>query len=345
MRAYGTANPAIAVMLSIVNLASECAEMAAETLGAVASMSPRWALVALGLSPLSNFDRNPSNHVFSTFRALSERSQTAVAPRRAGKRGISPLGARRVRNGCYLLEKLGGKRRSTFATVTVPDLPVEQMRVIHEGWNKVVDTYRRKLTRLLKKEGLSGQLVSVYEVQAQRYDRSGIPVLHIHSVFVGRLRGGAWAVTPRQHDQIWRECLSIALGEDVGKLVAACNLQRVKKSAESYLGKYLTKGSKCVASLVANGFAGWLPKQWWGMTRSLLHEINRQTRDVRELADWLNYSAESQEKGVWLWHRTVTIVMRDGQEVPMATVGRLRPEVSESIHAYCEKKVKSDMNV
>lgn len=276
-----------------------------------------WAgLVPLGSSPHTN----------------SDELQKAVVPGldgvehvklRYGKRGITTYGARRVRNACYLIEAGLPKMCTVFSTCTVPTLPFESMRLIHERWSDVVEHFRRKLRRRLQEQGLSGDSVTVSEIQEKRYERTGLPILHIHTVFGGRRRDGKPAISPEAHDAMWREALSLALGDDVGEVRSACNLQWVKKSAEGYLGKYMTKGTKVVNRLIEEGFDGWLPKQWWSVSRALGKEIDNQTRRVDELAEWFNDIAEVEGANVWIFHRDVEIEMFNGDKVKMARYGRL----------------------
>lgn len=281
----------------------------------------------LGLSPLRNFDKALS--------ANNDGDSVADKPViRYGKNGITTLGARRVRNAAFLLERDYGRSRCVFATCTVPSLPIEQMRCLHEGWHKVVDAYRRKLTRLLKENGLSCESVTVVEVQEKRYQRTGIPVLHIHTVFCGKDRSGKWILSPEAHDEMWRTSLAVVVGDAIPEVSSACNLQRVKKSAEGYLGKYMTKGSKLIRALVRDGFEGWLPKQWFACSRSLTRRINDETRDIGEFAEWLNDVAEEEGRDIWLWHRNIRIELPSGDKITIARYGKLSIRQIAEIHAY-----------
>lgn len=274
------------------------------------------ALAALGLSPHSNFDK------------LVERARKAgqyppPAKLQYGRNGITSYGARRVRNACYLLESGIPKKFAVFATCTVPALPIEEMARIHDQWAKVVEVYRRKLRRRLKAKGLSGDSVTVSEVQGKRYESTGLPVLHIHTVFRGRCRDGKPAISTKEHDEMWRDALSFALGQTVLDLRSACNLQWVNKSAEGYLGKYMTKGTKAVRTIVESGYGGWLPKQWWNISESLGRRIDQETRSVDDLAEWLNDVASVEGQDIWLWHRDVRIELRSGDSITIAKYGRL----------------------
>lgn len=282
---------------------------------------------SLGLSPLRNFDKTLDSRI-------GGHQGASTVLNRYGRNGITSYGARRVRNCCYELETRAPKQCIAFATATVPDLPYEMMARLHEKWHVVVDAYRRKLTRRLKNDGLSGDSVTVSEVQEKRYQRTGLPTLHLHTVFIGRYPGKSWVISTEDHDDIWASSLAIALGEGVPEISSACNIQRVKKSAEGYLGKYMTKGCKVVRDICKAGFSGWLPKQWWGASRGLTRAVDDKTRCAPELADWLNYVADIEGVNVWLWHRDVSVEMSDGQTITMARYGRLGIRYNAEIQAY-----------
>lgn len=284
-------------------------------------------LTALGSSPHTNSDKLVE-------RALASGQYPPPPKTRYGTKGITSYGARRVRNACYLIQAAVPKMCAVFATCTVPDMPVEEMSRLHDRWDVVVETYRRKLRRALDKKNLSTDSVTVSEIQGKRYERSGLPILHIHTVFGGRDVTGRPAITTEEHDRMWYDALSAALGGPVPESRYACNMQWVKKSAEAYLGKYMSKGSKVVVKMCADGFAGWLPKQWWGISASLGRRIDNETHGVREFAEWLNDVAEMEGSGVWLWHRDVLVELVSGDKITMARYGRLDIRHVAQIQAY-----------
>lgn len=282
---------------------------------------------ALGLSPLPIFDRNSVEDAKTADSNIS----TDTGRARKGLTGITSHGARVVRNAAYLLQRKHGRAGLAFATVTVPSLPMEQMRELHERWHKVVELYRLRIRRCIESHGLAGEIVTVSEIQEKRYERTGLPVLHLHSVFRSLTRTGQWIVSIEKHDQIWRDVLSSVLKVEISEVPASCNIQRVKKSASAYLGKYMSKGGKVVRSLVHTELSGWIPKHWWNCSRSLRSAIDQETRFPHALGDWLEYAASSESSGVWDWHKTVEIEMDDGQMIAIARYGRLSVAMNKKI--------------
>lgn len=281
----------------------------------------------LGLSILPIFDR-----LEKPVRARdTELSKTRGTK---GLGGITAYGRRTVRNACYLIEQNAGRARCIFATVTLPSLPIEEMSTLHESWGKVVELYRLNMKRMLQDKGLSGEMVSVTEVQEKRYENTGLPVLHLHSVFVGVDRVGKYAISIEQHDAAWVQAVGAVVRVNADDFTTACNLQRVRKSAAAYLGKYMSKGAKVVAKIANTKFARWLPRHWWNCSRSLSRAIKQQTRRIDDMAEFLADCINTIGCEIWEWHRTVTIQTELGYEYPIATYGKLKPDIAQGIHAY-----------
>lgn len=282
---------------------------------------------ALGLSTLPIFDRDSILEGDVVGNAGERRA-------RKGGKGITSYGCRMVRNAAHVLQSEAGKARLVFATVTLPSLPMEQMRVIHENWDQVTEYYRLNIRRMLQREGLSGEMVTVSEIQEKRHKKTGLPILHLHSVFVGKTRIGKFAIATEDHDDAWYRACASLIDIEREEVASACNLQRVKKDAGAYLGKYMSKGVKTVETIAANGFGGWLPKHWWNCTRTLTARVKSQTRRVDEMADWLDSVADMPGNDIWIWHRKVVLTFDDGTDFTVARYGRLSIRQTAEIQAY-----------
>lgn len=207
-----------------------------------------------------------------------------------GSKGITSYGRRMVRNAAYLLEKTYGGQHLSFLTLTVPDLEGEQWSQLTHGWSEVVRVFLQWLKRRLTGLGLPGLIVSVTELQEERAKRDGVPALHLHILFVGRKRKKSWAIKPKEFRESWLR----ALGGQVEKLSEcknkeSCeNVTRVKKSAEKYLGKYMSKGCNAVkeSGSVLEKYGS--PHTWQNMTSDLRKWIKRQIRVIPEgMCYWL----------------------------------------------------------
>lgn len=263
------------------------------------------ALRSLGLSPHPNFDK--------------PKTKRAVF----GLKGISGKGKRRVRNACFLMTREAGRHRLTFSTVTLPPMALGNLERAHRNWHKLIDFYRREVSRVLKRNGLTGEIVGVSEIQEKRYEKSGIPVLHAHFVFIGAGRNGGWVLSPRRHDRIWRRALATVLGLPRIDCSAACQLKSVKESAEGYLGKYMSKGAKVCAVVIADGFGDWLPRQWWNCSRELVRRMETDMRIFSHGISWLAEKATEENSDIFLFFSNVMLERDDGSRYAIASYGRL----------------------
>lgn len=228
------------------------------------------ALSALGLSKGSNSDKPLT---------------AGTVKKRYGLNGLTSSGARKLRNGAYLMQKYSNKKYLTFATVTLPsDLTDEQAGMIHSGWSDVMEAYQREIKRELERSGLKGELIGCSEIQVERFEETGKPWLHAHYVWVGRTRRTGWSITTQKHDEIFHRALNVVVQVDFEVCKSCCNLQPVRKDCSQYLSKYMSKGSSVIDSAVALGYDWWMPKQWYFMTRSVLSAIKKETKQGKSIA-------------------------------------------------------------
>lgn len=210
------------------------------------------------------FDRGatPSRFINST--------ESSQEKRKYGKKGITAYGKRVVSNSALLLQKHFGRRRLGFATATIPPVGFEASRIIIEAWGEITRRFFQELKRIFQRGGKEFVYVGCTEIQERRFVREGIAFPHLHWVYNSRGRSGkAWNVSANDIRSTWarvviRVCESRGLGGllSADDFQASIDCQVVKKSANSYLGKYLSKGAKVVKAMQEKGYAEF-PKQWW----------------------------------------------------------------------------------
>ncbi len=238
-----------------------------------------------------------------------------------------------VRNACYLLQRDAGRSQLSFLTLTLPDFPEAELRLIHKSWAKVLTAVRKKLHLRLKNADIAfPQVVAVSEIQEKRYARTGYPVLHLHCLFQGRNRYMAWAIDPTEIQQLWAETLENIVGHSVD-CSTATRIERVEKSAENYMGKYMSKGVTTVQGVIDDGFEDWLPRQWWSMTRSLSRRIRREIRNTYESAKTVWYSLLSGSTALTQWFREVRIEAVTGEQYLVAFYGKFLKEFNNCIES------------
>lgn len=261
----------------------------------------------LGLSP------RPKNH----------------RPTIRGQKGITGHGKKLIRNACYRLERENRKELLTFATFTLPDVTRDESLFIAENWGEIIRVFVQRLTRVLKRAGLPGEVVGATEIQEQRTFRDGVMGLHIHLVFAGRRKGCTWALPPEEYSTIWKEVISGYLfwSPVFYDWTAVHNVQRVQKSVESYLGKYVTKGVKAVARVVEEFGEGCLPRHWYTCTNSLRSRVMEKRVSLTAYqADTLLKICLDYPDVFFVYRSPINVKMPSGKEMTVGWFGRVKPE-------------------
>lgn len=219
--------------------------------------------IALGLS------NRPKSHN----RDLAE-LQKEVKRSRRGANGITPHGKLLVKNAAAYLEKVYGRSRLSFLTLTLPSVTVEESRELARQWAEIVRKYLQELRRKLIRNQLPPLLVGVSEIQQKRFQETGVVALHLHIVFVGRHPKGGWMAQPDWFRETWQSCFPVEFQDKSFKSVE--NVVRVKRSVAAYLSKYLSKGLRCKGKETeVEEIKDCLPTCWYNCTNELRSHVKR----------------------------------------------------------------------
>lgn len=181
---------------------------------------------------------------------------------RRGSTGLSAHNKRLLRFAASTVEKRAGSpTRLSFLTLTLPPMSPESWKSVLGGWGDIVRTFNQWLTRRLKSKSLPALLVGCTELQPARSLRTGEPALHIHIVFQGRARNSGWAVNPSQCRSAWKRAIEGQTDEQL-RYESTENLCQVRRSAASYLAKYMSKGSSEWFSNVSPEYHDLHPTSW-----------------------------------------------------------------------------------
>lgn len=221
--------------------------------------------------------------------AVHDPRKPVVSRAPKGLRGITRYGTKMVRNGCYALQAMYGKARLGFLTLTLPNHP-DYLPIWVSRWAEIVRKTLQEIQRELKRLGAPSHLLGVTEIQSKRSDKAGFCVPHFHAVFVA-WDGKSWRrvgingkITRKKqhyisHGKIQSIFHRVLLNEvrlvaeiepETDGTMPRVEVQAVKKSAEGYLGKYMSKGAKDVKKyLDADPNRTDIPSHWWHCTKEL----------------------------------------------------------------------------
>ena len=265
-------------------------------------------------------------------------SLVANSPKKArGLNGIGKRASRMVRNMAFLLERENSKRNLSFVTVTLPELSRDDHDSVLENWGAIVKEYFKILGRKYEKSsGRKFEHVSVTEVQEKRFERTGFIGLHIHTLFVGRTNHkSAWILTPIDIRDSWEQAVAKHC-KGVYEFGSSENCQSVRRSAEGYLGKYLTKGSKAVKAIISKGYAVALPKAWYSRSLSLHRRVKQRIRRDYRAGNFLSRRfARRLTLNTVFMYREITIETPSMGERVIGYVGKFK----RSIDIYGAKDI------
>jgi len=193
---------------------------------------------------------------------------------RRGLLGISSYGKKLVRNACLRLDR-ESEGDLSFLTLTLPDVSHAEAAHLAKNWAEVIRRFNQWLKRALQRCGLPGESVGVTELQSARFAHSGVFALHYHACFVGRQsRYHAWALKPLDIRASWQNILLnyLSYTQEHYDWRSVENIQQVRKSVGSYLGKYLSKGlgySPSDPSTDRDTITDLYPTAWYSCSNSL----------------------------------------------------------------------------
>ena len=240
---------------------------------------------------------------------------------------------RMVRNCVAALEQRAQKQNLAFATYTLPDLPGGDMARVREELPTIAHQLKQMIERDQRRAGLKPEVVYIIEIHKERYEKTGEIIPHIHAVFQSRKsQHHPFAISKERNTQLWNRAVSNALGRDID-IPYGARIERVKKSAERYMAKYMSKGSEIAQKLADEGRINELPKAWWGATLTLRRWVKANIRFLSEKSEefikdnYKQFASNLKDSPFsWLYVHVVTVFEPHGEdvEIPVAVVGKIK---------------------
>ena len=247
-------------------------------------------------------------------------SHNTVPRATKGRRGLKGIGSKarvKVLDSAAYLEETVGRKCLSFLTLTLPQECLTEQ--LFQGWTEMTRKLHKWLRYQLSRAGLLPLVIGVVEIQERRQLSSeGMPGLHWHLLFQGRKPGSAWIVTKQRIQAYWNKLLLDTSGcEPLTSL--SSRIERVRKSAYGYLGKYMSKGAKAVSQIKHE----YLPRCWYMCTLDLRRIVKSKElyftgEQARELYEYIIGN-----KRILRFSKLVNITTNDGRNIPVGWYGQL----------------------
>lgn len=248
--------------------------------------------------------------------------------RKYGLKGITPLGQKKVKSAAYLMQRKYGRVGMTFMTITVPSLPLAARRKVAQKWGEIMRQVLQQVSRKLRAARQPSVVCSVTELQSARADKSGEAYLHAHLIFPARKLGSnSWAVDVVAF-RSWFKKLIERVGEVELEREPRVETKLVKKSAENYLGKYMSKGSGEMEKIVEDLGEESVPGQQWNMTKQMRDWVTSEMVESSEYGDLVQLYIDMHVAGIsrlpgW-WHRVEVDI--GGRTLSVCWIGKICEE-------------------
>lgn len=255
--------------------------------------------------------------------------QRCRGTKREGLKGITNYGRRQISEGCFVLERSFFRRGLGMYTFTCPYTDDSDVVAFAENWATILKRLLERISRLYATRGQKLHYVGCVELQEKRYKRSGQICPHLHFIANCRLPGNKeFIVSADELRQIWQEVCKNATKKIV-PVGASVDCSVVRKSAEAYLSKYMSKGGEIVEEC-AESFPQSLPRRWWCISKSLRLVIKTRTRKLTGcMAEFLIQQCyQGMDSGIFVWVKSIFISLH-GQEVCIGFCGKLDTQNAE----------------
>lgn len=267
-----------------------------------------------------------------------------------GKHGITRFGRKVCKNACILLQQRYGIKRLGFGTCTLPKMDKSVCETIIANWGDISRRFYQRLRRICKGRGFEFIYVGCTEIQEKRFKNSGVPVPHLHFVYVSKISASSgYLVSTQEAYSAWNDSVNEVLvlrGKEpimgTGDHIGSVKLEFIRKSAAAYLGKYISKGVKVVEEMKERGYEEF-PKQWWSasqITKDMFKaSVVRLPQDMCS-EFFYNFDAWMQTELV-SWGQRIYISI-DGHEYCVGVVGTLSDEIYKQIVSISQQVVLSE---
>ena len=202
-------------------------------------------------------------------------------PKRAAKRrgsgGCTTYGRKSIRSGLEYFRRYYGKSRTSFCTVTIPQLSDEDLSHVLSNWRDIQRRFFQELNREQTRLGLCVGYVGATEIQPKRWEETGRPYPHIHFLCQSRHRPrGQYDLRVEWLRATWKRILETVLGKELLD-IPRCEMAYPRKNLQHELSKYMSKADATIREIFESDWADKLPNSWHSLSKGIKEWIASNT--------------------------------------------------------------------
>lgn len=242
--------------------------------------------------------------------------------RKYGLKGITSYGKRIVRNAAYVIEEVLTRPGfyPQFSTLTIPPLPEEMERMICSQWSLIVKKFFQECKRKYRRFGKTFHYVSVTEIQPKRWKTKRDVGLHLHFIYNAfkDIDSKKWVITDSWVRETWSRILTNHLhthasgGGCESFTISSIMYRReaIRKSAQNYIGKYMSKGGNIVNEVLEEKGEEYLPSQWWSASSYVKYVVKKKTMrcNIEEVTEFILECINENDVGILYAYPALTEV-------------------------------------
>jgi hypothetical protein len=220
-------------------------------------------------------------------------------------------------------------------TLTVPTLGKEARATLAANWGKLVNRLIQHLSRQLGRAGRPPAIIGCTEIQTGRLEKYRQGYLHLHLVCPLHSNTGGRYALDVENVRSWFGSAIERYAETKLSILPRVQVEPVRRSAEAYLGKYLSKGSGDeLAAFIEDLGEDAVPGQWWfgsALLKSRVKEGVRKGRNAGTMLDAvIQHAFETGDMSVFDYIRHVDLETESGV-FTVGWYGRLRADVAADL--------------
>lgn len=198
------------------------------------------------------------------------------------RREITNKNRRRVESSVLLMERKNGKKSMALLTLTIPNLPKEDLTKIAENFGEVKRRVIQKIKRIIEpRSGAPMEYVYRTEIQEERYKERDELAYHLHIEFRSRdlVKHKGYFIDADEIRESWGQALSEVLEYEIpkGQLGASIDVSTIRKSGAQYLAKVGNNSKEILEDIIEKYGKKAIPGQWWGRSECVKKMLDENT--------------------------------------------------------------------